>query len=62
MDQILKVLNEKLSQQENELKVMGFRLERLEKELKEKDKIIENQAVIIDGLNITVQDLRGETR
>ena len=62
MDQILKVLNEKLSQQENELKVMGFRLERLEKELKEKDKLIENQAVIIDGLNITVQDLRGETR
>ena len=62
MDQILKVLNEKLSQQENELKVMGFRLERLEKELKEKDKLIENQAVIIDGLNITVQDLRGESR
>ena len=62
MDQILKVLNEKLSQQENELKVMGFRLERLEKELKEKDKLIDNQAVIIDGLNITVQDLRGETR
>ena len=62
MDQILKVLNEKLSQQENELKVMGFRLERLEKELKEKDKIIENQAVIIDGLNITVQDLRGKSR
>ena len=62
MDQILKVLDEKLSQQENELKVMGFRLERLEKELKEKDKLIENQAVIIDGLNITVQDLRGESR
>ena len=62
MDQILKVLNEKLSQQENELKVMGFRVERLEKELKEKDKLIENQSAIIDGLTLTVQDLRGETR
>lgn len=62
MDQILKVLNEKLSQQENELKVMGFRVERLEKELKEKDKLIENQSAIIDGLTLTVQDLRGESR
>lgn len=62
MEQILKVLGEKLSQQEAEIKIMKYRLESLEKELKEKDKLIENQAVIIDGLTITVQDLRGESR
>lgn len=62
MEQILKVLGEKLSQQEAEIKIMKYRLESLEKELKEKDKVIENQAVIIDGLTITVQDLRGESR
>lgn len=62
MEQILRVLGEKLSQQEAEIKIMKYRLESLEKELKEKDKVIENQAVIIDGLTITVHDLRGEAR
>ena len=62
MEQILKVLGEKLSQQEAEIKIMKYRLESLEKELKEKDKLIENQAVIIDGLSDTVHGLRGESR
>ena len=62
MEQILTVLGEKISQQEAEIKIMKYRLESLEKELKEKDELIEHQSVIIDGLTITVHDLRGESR
>lgn len=50
MERIIKAIEEKLAQQETELSVMRFKVERLEKELKEKDEIIKNQSVIIDGL------------
>lgn len=60
MERIIKAIEEKLAAQETEISMMRFKVERLEKELKEKDEIIKNQAVIIDGLSDTVHGLRGE--
>ena len=60
MERIIKAIEEKLASQETEISMMRFKVERLEKELKEKDEIIKNQAVIIDGLSDTVHGLRGE--
>lgn len=60
MERIIKAIEEKLAAQETEISMMRYKVERLEKELKEKDEIIKNQAVIIDGLSDTVHGLRGE--
>ena len=62
MERIIKAIEEKLAQQETEISVIRFKVERLEKELKEKDEIIKNQSVIIDGLSMTVHEVRGEAR
>lgn len=62
MERIIKAIEEKLAAQENEIAVLGYKVERLEKELKEKDEIIKNQSIIIDGLSMTVHETRGEIR
>lgn len=62
MERIIKAIEEKLAQQETDISLLRYKVESLGKELKEKDEIIKNQSVIIDGLSMTVHEQRGEAR
>lgn len=50
MERIIKVIEDKLAEQESEIRMLKYKVERLDKEIAEKDEIIKNQSVIIDGL------------
>lgn len=62
IEYVLKAINEKREKLERDNEVLTDCVKKFEKELAEKDKIIERQSVIIDGLNTSVHEMRGEIR
>jgi ribosome recycling factor len=50
IEYVLKAINEKLEKLERDNEVLTDCVKKFEKELEEKDKLIEQQSIIIDGL------------